>query len=216
MGPAWATSVLHNLSWVLCAGKQSRILWEGKKTFKSMLIFHTKVNKRSYSTNDCVWACVVYFYYRSLWCALDLFHLISWNHSKTSQASLKAVCPFIHPPRWFSLRFVEPVAATFSPTRSLPNTDNRQCLRLLVRKQRVKEAGSIRRLLVTCCTDGFHSSGTRSVFLLEEFLDGASIPLRDHVGPQLQKVWPHTQLLQQGVSVHPAGGREVATSLTYQ
>lgn len=66
------------------------------------------------------------------------------------------------------------------------------------------EAGS----LVTCCTDRFLSSGTRPVFPLEEFLDGASIPLRDHVGPQLHKVWPQTQLLQQGVSVHPAGEGE--------
>lgn len=61
-------------------------------------------------------------------------------------------------------------------------------------------------LVATCCTDRFQSSGTRPVFLLEEFLDGASIPLRDHVGPQLHEVWPQTQLLQQGVSVHPAGG----------
>lgn len=89
-----------------------------------------------------------------------------------------------------------------------------------MKNQRVKEAGSERRLLVTCCTDTFHSSGTKSLFLLEEFVNGASIPLRDHVGPQLQEVWPDTQLLQQGVSVHPAvgggGGSGIATLLTYQ
>lgn len=84
----------------------------------------------------------------------------------------------------------------------------RRLLSVKKRKEPV-EAGNFRSAegqLATCCTDRFQSSGTRPVFLLEEFLDGASIPLRDHVGPQLHEVWPQTQLLQQGVSVHPAGG----------